>query len=203
MNKIPLKIIICIILSVPVYLWGRDYDGSSFIEKQKLFIRQLYNEKMYFDTISETAQVTAEWIHYVSQREGGSAYTLGDFDYSPTGMIRKFPLAVWVTLYRPHLWEVNNIVMLLSALESFLLLSFTIYVLYKVGILKSLRVISTESILIFCFLFAIIFAFAVGVSTYNFGSLVRYKIPMFPYFVSGLVILLSYAKRERKREVFD
>lgn len=161
------------------------------------------NTKYNLDSISETAQVTAEWLHYVGQIQGGSVYNLGDFDYSPIGMFRKFPSAVWVTLYRPHLWEVNNIVMLFSGLESFVLLLFTLFVIYKTGIIKSFKIIPSKAILIFCFLFAIVFAFAVGITTYNFGTLVRYKIPVFPFFVSGLVILLSYAKRERKIEALD
>ncbi len=161
------------------------------------------NPRYDIENLANTAKITAEWIHYVSEREGGSAYTLGDFDYSPVGMIRKFPLAVWVTLYRPFLWEAHNIVMLLSALESFALLVFTVYVFYRVGFIKTFRIISLKPFLIFCFIFSIVFAFAVGVSTYNFGTLVRYKIPMYPFFVSGLFILLYYSKRERKRPLLD
>jgi len=161
------------------------------------------NPRYDVENLANTAKITAEWIHYVSEREGGSAYTLGDFDYSPAGMLRKFPLAVWVSLYRPYLWEAHNIVMLLSALESFALLLFTLYVMYNVGFIHTFKLISREPVLIFCFIFAIVFAFAVGVSTYNFGSLVRYKIPMYPFFVSGLIILLSYSKRDRKRLVLD
>lgn len=161
------------------------------------------NPRYNIENITTTARVTAEWIHYVSERQGGAAYTLGDFDYSPIGMLKKFPQAVWVSLYRPHLWEVNNIVMLLSALEGFVLLMFTIYVFYKVGFIKSVKLITSKPFLIFCFLFSIAFAFAIGISTYNFGTLVRYKIPMYPFFVSGLFILLSYSKRERKSLVLD
>ena len=155
------------------------------------------------ENIAFTAKETAMWIHYVSERSGGSAYSLGDFDYSPAGVARKFLPAIWVTLYRPHLWEVNNIVMLLSALEAFALLLFTLYAIYHVGFIRSLKTISSNPFLIFCFLFSIVFAFAVGITTYNFGSLVRYKIPLYPFFVSGLFILLSYSKRERKRLVLD
>jgi len=161
------------------------------------------NPRYNIEEITETARVTAEWIHYVSEREGGSAYSLGDFDYSPVGMARKFIPAIWVTFYRPHLWEVNNIVMLLSAFEAFVLLLFTIYVFYRVGFINSFQKITANPFLIFCFLFAIVFAFAVGLTTYNFGSLVRYKIPMYPYFVSALFILLSYAKKEKKRSSFE
>ncbi len=155
------------------------------------------------ESMSNTAKTTAEWIHYVSIRDQGSAYTLGDFDYSPTGMLKKFPLAVWVSLYRPYFWEIHNVVMLLSAIESFILLLFTVYVVFRVGLIKSMRLSSTKSILIFCFLFSIVFAFAVGVSTYNFGTLARYKIPLFPFFVAGLFILLDYSNRERKTTVLD
>ena len=161
------------------------------------------NPRYDVENLAETARITAEWIHYVSIREQGSAYTLGDFDYSLTGMISKFPQAVWVSLYRPYLWEAHNIVMLLSALESFALILFTIYVFYKAGIQKTLKLISSKPILTFCFMFSIVFAFAVGVSTYNFGTLVRYKIPLYPFFISGLFILLDYSKRERKRSALD
>ena len=157
------------------------------------------NPRYNIESLGRTAKITAEWIHYVSEREQGSAYTLGDFDYSPMGMVRKFPLAVWVTLYRPHIWEAHNIVMFLSALESLALLIFTIYVLIKTGFYRALHLAATKPVLVFCFVFAITFAFAVGISTYNFGTLVRYKIPMYPFFVSGLVIILGYSNRERKR----
>ncbi|MDZ7606969.1 MAG: hypothetical protein U5K79_15575 [Cyclobacteriaceae bacterium] len=161
------------------------------------------NPRYDVDQLATTAQITAEWIHYVSEQQGGSAYTLGDFDYSPTGMLRKMPLAIWVTLYRPYLWESHNIVMLLSALESLVLLFFTLFVLYRTGPFGSIRMITSHPILAFCFVFAIVFAFAVGVSTYNFGSLVRYKIPLYPYFVAGLFILLGYSKSERKSEALE
>lgn len=161
------------------------------------------NPRYNIETIAETAEETARWIHYVSQREQGSAYSLGDFDYSPAGMARKFPLAVWVTLYRPYLWESHNIVMLFSALESFTLLLFTLYVFYRVGLTRVFGHVTSKPILTFCFVFAIIFSFAVGLTTYNFGTLVRYKIPMYPFFVSGLFILLSYSKRERKSREFE
>ena len=39
------------------------------------------------------------------------------------------------------------------------------------------------------YIFTIIFAFAIGISTGNFGSLSRYKIPCVPFFASLLLIL--------------
>ena len=131
---------------------------------------------------------------------GGAVYTLGDFDYSPAGMLRKLPLAINVTLFRPYLWEVNNPVMLLSALESLALFLFTLYVFYKRGVGATFKAIGSNPFLLFCFVFSLSFAFAVGIATYNFGSLVRYKIPLLPFYVAALLVLLSRkgAKRVRK-----
>ena len=104
------------------------------------------------NNITQTAKVTAEWIHYVSELEGGSTYFLGDFDYSLPGITRKLIPAIWVTLYRPHLWEANNIVMLLSGFESFFLLLFSLFVVFKIGLLRILKKISSNPFLQFGFL---------------------------------------------------
>ena len=114
-------------------------------------------------------------------------------------MIRKFPLAVNVTLFRPYLWEAYNPVMLLSALESFFTLLLTVYILFQVGIRHLFSLLASRPVVVFCLLFAIAFSFSVGISTYNFGSLVRYKIPMFPFYLSGLFILQYYAQYRPQR----
>ncbi len=156
------------------------------------------NARYSLDTVSETAEVTARYLTYVGESQGGSVYTLGDdYDFSPAGMLRKAPLAVNVTLFRPYLWEAHNIVMLLSALESLATLLLTLWVIYKVGPAKLLGYLLAKPIISFCLLFALAFSFAVGISTYNFGSLVRYKIPMFPFYLAGLFILRYLAQTRR------
>jgi hypothetical protein len=42
------------------------------------------------------------------------------------------------------------------------------------------------------------FAFGVGLSTSNFGSLVRYRIPLMPFFATILMII--YKEGDRKPE---
>ncbi|WKN32232.1 hypothetical protein PZB74_02540 [Porifericola rhodea] len=157
------------------------------------------NNRYSLDKVSETAEITARYLTYMGETQGGSVYTLGDdYDFSPTGMLRKFPLAVNVTLFRPYLWEAHNVVMLLSALESFATLLLTLWVIYQAGVMNLFRYTLARPIIGFCLLFAIAFSFAVGISTYNFGSLVRYKIPMFPFYLAGLFILRYLAQRKVK-----
>ncbi|WP_277476774.1 hypothetical protein [Catalinimonas alkaloidigena] len=156
------------------------------------------NARYSLDKVSETAEITARYLTYVGESQGGSVYTLGeDYDFSLAGMLRKFPLAVNVTLFRPYLWEAHNVVMLLSALESFATLLLTLWVIYQAGLVNLIRYLLAKPIISFCLLFAIAFSFAVGISTYNFGSLVRYKIPMFPFYLAGLFILRYLAQRKK------
>ncbi len=48
-------------------------------------------------------------------------------------------------------------------------------------------------------MFSIFLAFAIGISTSNFGSLVRYKIPAMPFYVASLFIINHYNKLRDKR----
>jgi hypothetical protein len=160
------------------------------------------NHRYNLERLSYTAESTARWLSYVSEREEGSGYTLGDFDYSPSGIIRKTPAAIWVTLFRPYLWEAKNLVMFLSAIESFLLFIFTLFAVGRVIIKRRIIELISNPIVVFCLVFSITFAFAIGLSTYNFGTLVRYKIPMLPLYMIAMFMLLSYSKRSRKLVAF-
>jgi len=151
--------------------------------------------------ITEKAYDTQWWHYKVNQlygdRGGGSYYSLGKPDPSLTGMFSKIPAAVNVTLYRPYLWEADNIVMLFAALESTLILLFTLkVVLIGAGIFKVIKYFTTRPVLFFTLSFAVLFAFGVGFTSYNFGALVRYKIPCIPFYLAGLFMIQEEARQE-------
>lgn len=145
------------------------------------------NSKYSLDKLGQTAQITAYDIRYFSGRGAGSGYSLGELDGSIGSMIALAPQAINVSLFRPYLWEVNNPLMLLSALESCFLLIYCIYIITTQNLMV-LRAMKQPDIF-FSLVFSISFAFAVGVSTFNFGTLVRYKIPMLPFFLIALVLM--------------
>lgn len=147
------------------------------------------NEKYSVSSVLKTAEITAKDNSLWTVRKEGSGYNLGDYDFSPQGIARKFIPAVWVTLFRPYPWEARSVVMLLSAVESFLLIILFFLTFFKGGLGKALSKISSDPVLVFCFVFTISFAFAIGISSGNFGSLVRYKIPIIPYFLIALFVI--------------
>jgi hypothetical protein len=154
-------------------------------------------QRYSLENLAETAQIYQTY-HYrtsVAGRGGsstrtGSGYTLGEINYSnPLSIASKFPLAVSTTYFRPFVWEVRNPVMLLSALESLIIMLFTLKVIRRAGIFNFFKQVVSQKEVLFCFTFAIIFGFAVGFTSYNFGSLVRYKAPCVPFYLIALVLV--------------
>ena len=160
-----------------------------------VFIRVFASDLQRYslDNIAATAETTRQWLTYQSGDEG-SGYDLGEFDPSIFGMLVKFPQAVVVTLFRPFPWEAKKVIVLLSALEALMFVYFTFKAFQKRGIPKTLGLIFKDPNLLFCITFSLIFAFAVGISTYNFGALSRYKIPCLPFFGAFLLIVINYHK---------
>lgn len=136
-----------------------------------------FSERYNVENVVRTAEITAKYLQRITKEQGGSLYTLGEFEFSITGMVRIVPSAIIVTLFRPWLWEVRNPVMLFSALEGCIFLGISLLIIVRAGPIQLLRMTLADPFLLACLLFSMTFAFAVGVATYNFGSLVRYKIP--------------------------
>lgn len=51
-----------------------------------------------------------------------------------------------------------------------------------------------------CLIFTLILSFACGITAYNFGALVRFKIPMEPFFISGLLIMYSRMLEQKAKK---
>ena len=120
---------------------------------------------------------------------GGKVYDIGDFDASVGGIILKAPIAIFAGIFRPGLWDVKNVVMLISSLENTYLLFLTFFLLIKLKFFGFFVLIRKNPLLLFCMLFSLFFAFSVGLTVANFGSLVRLRIPELPFFVAGIFML--------------
>mgnify|MGYP000373196805 CR=1 FL=1 len=157
------------------------------------------DDKRYaLENLSRTARITAYDIGFYTGKNAGSGYSLGELDDSFTGMLKLAPAAVNVSLFRPYLWEVRNPLMALSAAESFVLFILTLYILFRKRSLF-FRALGDPNVL-FCLVLSVTFAFAVGVSTFNFGTLARYKIPLLPFYALALILIYYYQRPKPKQD---
>ncbi|MBI3511279.1 MAG: hypothetical protein HY064_11490 [Bacteroidetes bacterium] len=132
----------------------------------------------------------------------GSSFDIGDFDPTISGVMSKVPAAMNVGLFRPFLWEARNVVMIISGLENFVYLLFGLVLGWRMltRTRKFFGTIFNQPLLLFLLSYSLIFSSLVGLSTSNFGALVRFKIPFLSFFVL-LLLILDKLMKERSTQL--
>jgi len=169
---------------IPLILIGSIFLSMNVISNLSSDLMREYS----YDNVLKKAQVSQ--MDLTREVEYGTNYfDLGSFDATFVGIMSKFPIAVGSCLFRPFIWEVNGFAMLLSGLENTFMLFLFLFLAYKKGFIVLGKNIFNQPILLFSMCFVIIFAFGIGISTPNFGALVRYRLPAVPLFTVTLLIL--------------
>lgn len=162
-----------------------------------------------FESSSQFA--TENIIQTVQGVQSGFETTQGEGSYFKVGKVGNdfesllplFPLGIFTTLFRPFIWEIQNPLMFFSALESLAFLILTIMTFRRIGIRKSFRYVFSDSITLLCLIFTIVFAGFVGITTFNFGSLARYKIPCLPFYLMMLFIVMQKSGKFSSEYIFS
>jgi len=135
------------------------------------------------------------------KEDASSNFELGaDFDGSFKGLIKLAPYAIGATFFRPFIWEAHKISQMIAALESMVLMIFTLYIILNSGLFTIAKLIVKDPLIMYCFLFSIVFALFVGASTLNFGTLVRYKIPCLPFYAISLFLIHEKVREKSNRK---
>ena len=140
------------------------------------------------DSAIEKAQVIQQDL-LREDSYGSNSYNLGEIDGSFSGMLKLAPIAIFTALYRPFINEIGGAMMFFSAIENFILLFCTVYILYKTRLKDIILIIKENPLIQYSLVFSIFLAYGVGIATANFGALVRYKIPFIPFYYSALFLI--------------
>lgn len=127
----------------------------------------------------------------------GNSFDIGDFEADPVSIAGKFPAAVNAGLFRPFIWESRNVVMVLSGLENLFILGLTLAVLVLLKPKVIYRLVADHPVILYSFVFSILFAFMIGITTSNFGALVRFKIPLIPLYMASMMIMYGHLSKVR------
>ena len=128
-----------------------------------------------------------------SEQYGSNNYHIGSLDGTLSNTLQLAPYAIFTALYRPSVIEIGSPAMVISVVENLILLLFSIYALSKTNPFRLLKQIFASPILTYSLIFTIIFGFGVGIASTNFGALVRYRIPLIPFYFP-LIYLISKKK---------
>lgn len=157
--------------------------------------------KFAINKMLETASVTQKDLKQDYYQ--GSSFDIGDFEPTVPGMMAKVPAAMAVGLFRPYVWEARNLVMVASGLENLCYLLLVLFLGFRIisSPRRFFRVLSDYPILTFLLCYTLFFSVMVGLSTSNFGALVRFKIPFMSCYIALLLILHELLKVKQSRPV--
>lgn len=147
------------------------------------------------DSALEQAQVIQQDL-LREEAYGSNSYNIGEIDGSIGGVISLAPLAVFTAIYRPLFWEIGSPIMVVSVIENSILLLFTLYLLIRTGPFRLIKTLISEPILLYAFVFTLIFAFGVGIASTNFGALVRYRVPLIPFYFPMLYLIFKISHKK-------
>ncbi len=172
-----------VVLKNTIRLFIFIVSTSSFL----LFF-QFKGEELIQTTNSYLNEAAVSHDDFVNNKSyGNKRYELEVNDYSALSMLKAAPKAIIIAIYRPGLWEARSPLLLISGIETFGFLLLTLLFIFKGNVLKKIRFIQTNELLLFGFFFVISMAFFTGFTSILFGILVRFKAPFLPF----LAILLT------------
>lgn len=181
-------------LAAPVLLGGAGIIGFIALDQMGDSLGAYKVDKVLDRAVVVQQDMKADYY-------GGKSFDIGDFDGSTTGVVNKAPVAIFAGLFRPGLWDVRNAVMLVSSLENTYLLLMTFFLLFKLKFFGFFKYINKNPLLLFSILFSLFFAFSVGLTVANFGSLVRLRIPELPFFVASIFIIKHYYEEQSGKKL--
>jgi len=157
--------------------------------------------RSYITSLVEDSKATVDTFKSVyesmdSAGESGSGFAGKSIDFTVSGIIISSPINIFTALYRPFLWEVRNVMMIFSSLESFVALIALFYLLAKTK-WKFFSYIFSNPFILFAFVFVMVLSLIIGLTTFNFGTMVRYRIPIFPFYC--FLLLSVYVKYKEKQ----
>ena len=95
--------------------------------------------------------------------------------------------AVIAGVYRPFIWEGLSLSLIFNGLESVYFFYLTI-LFFKKDFFKKVKLIRRSEFLVFAFIFSVLLAFMVGLTSGLLGVLVRFKAPVIVFFLLVLTV---------------
>lgn len=137
---------------------------------------------LQINTFQQSYQSSSE---QESDSKGG--FSMKEVDPSLSSILIRTPWVVFSCLYRPFIWESRKVMIFFTSIESMILLYCTLYLIIKNKFTGFFKIIFNDEYLFFCFILSLFFATIIGFTTFNFGTMIRYKIIFLPFFYFMLV----------------
>ena len=189
-KKIALKFILVHVLLIIMALnWkvilrlpGGELTGTEVVTGKSLDLLNMLKYKQ------------KDFVHEAKIEKAGSYIELGELDNTLYSFLKNSPKGIINVLFRPHLLDSRSPIVLLAALENliFILLIFLAVFFFKKPHDEQ------KPILYFSISFVLLLALLIGLVVPVLGAIVRYKVPMLPFYAIIFLILIDKEKLIKK-----
>ncbi|OYT12547.1 MAG: hypothetical protein B6I18_00140 [Bacteroidetes bacterium 4572_112] len=115
------------------------------------------------------------------------------FEANSISIASNSPIAIINTLFRPMMWEANNLLAIFASVENMFILLFIILL-----IIYPRMDVDDSNVLWFSLVFSIIYFIIIGLGTPVLGALSRYRVPGLLFFLLTIIQLLDIDKIKAK-----
>ncbi len=178
---------------IPKYIFIFILTLLGFIIYYNYYYIQNAVFSFFIEETIENLSTATQW----QLSEGGSSYDIGQVDLNVWSMVKYLFNSFNVALFRPYPWESRSLQVLVFSIESFISILMVLYAFYNKSVRKVFRLIFSNPLLSFSLFFVIFLAILTGGISFNFGTLVRYKMPLIPFFYSLFFIIITHKESDR------
>ena len=184
-QRVPNKIVQKMLLPVTIFGFiALLYAAQGIVAAQT---RTLAIDKLA-DNISSRTE------YWNENATSGSAYTLPDIDFEGLGILKSFPKLYVIGAFRPYLWDSRSAIIFAASLETTAIVLYILYCYFENGFFRFWRALLSHPMLVGFLVYSIIFFPVVALTSGNFGTLIRYRLPCLPFFLSAFILARYYCR---------
>jgi hypothetical protein len=203
-------LVICTVIPLLMILIFKVNKNKSFVIK---FLTRIFGISLaigsiayYFSSAASFGEYSAESVFQtaeVIQKDmlnnagyTGKRYYLSIEEFAGVNLLLVAPEAIITALFRPFVWEADGIFILLNGLENLFILYLCIrfFVSRKQGLANNTE-LRDNAFYLYALFLVLILGYFVGLTSGLFGTLVRLKTPIMPFFL--LIILYKWVAPEK------
>ncbi len=195
MTKIKYYFIVALIPPLIFYAWVKLWEEKKVLLKfivvhfVLLFLSLSSHYFTPYNFYTTLAMKHNDFVSHSIERGANTLIEAEHYEFTPASFVKEIPKSIYNVVFRPHIFEVNNKLMLLNALENlFIILLFILpFFFFKRG-KKDIPLILFLSSLLFTLFFIIGFTVPV------LGAIVRYKAPVMLFLIVLFMIFIDFDK---------
>ncbi len=188
-------VLLCLLPAVVSFLLFRGKHSALFITVKYVFVSGLLffiavNIHSVIPSINPVQVLIRKQTHSIKEAEyykAGSMIDIPELEDNSWSILEGAVNGIWNTIFRPYLWESENIMMVASAAENL----FVVFFLLMCFSFRKRKQITQVNLIFFLITLSLSYFAVTGMCTPVLGNLVRYKTPVLPFFIFAFILAVK------------